>query len=94
MSLSMFDPTGFLATETPTLVERPRTLDGITLGLLHNVKANAKELLEDMASILQERFRIEAVVGPEVNSDLMRASEAQLDGMTARARLVITGLGD
>ena len=94
MSLSMYDPTGFTAAEAPKLVERPKTLDGITLGLLHNIKGNAKELLEDMTSILQKRFKIEAVIGPETNSELSRAGEAQLDGMTARARLVLTGLGD
>lgn len=94
MSLSMYDPTGAVTAGAPTLVERPRVLDGITLGLLHNIKANAAEILEDMASILQERFNIEAVIGPEANADLMRASGEQLDRMSARARLVLTGLGD
>lgn len=94
MSLSMYDPTGAATENAPMLVERPRVLDGITLGLLHNIKANAPEILQDMASILQERFNIEAVIGPEKNADLMRASGEQLDRMSARARLVLTGLGD
>ena len=94
MSLSMYDPTGAVTAAVPKLVERPRVLDGITLGLLHNMKANAAEILEDMTEILQERFNIEAVIGPEQNEDLMRASADQLERMSARARLVLTGLGD
>jgi hypothetical protein len=93
MTLITLDPTGVKQVQLNSLAPRLQSLNGATVGILHNVKKNAKEMLEEMANVLHERYEIE-VVGPELTSDSMLASKEQLDRFAEECDVVLTGLGD
>jgi hypothetical protein len=74
--------------------ERPLGLDGATVGIMHNCKANGRELLSAIADLLCERFSIKEVVAPVRSEGIMLPSVAQLDDLAARCDVVLSGLGD
>ncbi|HWO73346.1 MAG TPA: hypothetical protein VNN21_07285 [Dehalococcoidia bacterium] len=93
MTLITLDPTGVKQVELNALAPRLQSLNGATVGILHNVKKNARELLVEMANVLQDRYEIE-ILGPELTAHSMLASEEQLDRFAKECDVVLTGLGD
>jgi hypothetical protein len=56
---AILDPTGLTerpAAEGLTLAPRPADLTGVKVGLLENGKQNAKRFLEDVATVLRDRY--------------------------------------
>jgi hypothetical protein len=96
MTLLTLDPTGVKQVDIHPIAPRLETLQGTTIGVLHNVKKNAKELLNEMANVLQERYEIKEVIGPELTDGRggMLSSPEQLDELSKKVDLVLTGLGD
>ena len=94
MTLLTLDPTGVQQVELHSLAPRLQTLNGATVGVLHNVKTNAKELGMAITELLQERYRLEDVVGPILTASSMLASPEQLDELAEKCDVVLTGLGD
>jgi hypothetical protein len=95
MTLITLDPTGVKEVGLNTIAPRLATLSGKRVGLLHNVKVNARELLVDMGTVLQERYDVTLL--PPLLTDApggMLASPAQLQQLAKEADLVLTGLGD
>ena len=95
MSLITLDPTGVQQVGMQRLAPRLSTLNGKRVGVLHNVKVNAKELLVDMGMLLGERFDVrllDPVLTDTPNG--MLASPDQLRRLSREADLVLTGLGD
>ena len=74
--------------------DRTHALDGATVGLMHNVKPNARELLTLISELLSERYPIRPVVGPVRTKHVMLPSDEQLDDMAAACDVVLVGLGD
>ena len=95
MTLLTLDPTGVQPVETHSIAPRLTGLDGKRVGLLNNVKANARELVVDIADLLQQRYDI-SVVGPVLTQGQsgMLATPQQLTELAAEADLVITAIGD
>jgi hypothetical protein len=65
-----------------------------TLSIIDNGKPKAKQLLRELASLLEDRFpvaNVELVSKPSAGKPL-EADVAQ--SVAARSRMVITGLGD
>ena len=54
-AMDVLDPVGHRVVERRQLAARPRSLAGLTLGLLDNSKPNARVLLERVAALLVER---------------------------------------
>jgi hypothetical protein len=94
LTLITLDPTGVKQVELNAMAPRLQSLNGATIGVLHNVKHNAKELLMEMADVLQERYEIRDVIGPELAGQSMLATKEQLDRFAAECDVVLTGLGD
>lgn len=95
MSLITLDPTGVKQVGVERLAPRLSTLNGKRVGVLHNVKVNAKELLVDMGTLLGERYDIrllDPILTDTPNG--MLASPQQLERLAQEADLVLTGLGD
>ncbi len=73
---------------------RARSLDGATIGIMHNMKPNGPELLTAIAELLCERYEIRKVVGPVRTHGILLPTEEQLDAMAGECDVVLTGLGD
>jgi hypothetical protein len=93
MTLLTLDPTGVKQVELNSLAPRLQSLNGATVGVLYNVKKNARELLVEMADVLGERYEIE-LFEPELTSQSMLADKDQLDKFAKECDVVLTGLGD
>jgi hypothetical protein len=95
MTLITLDPTGVQPVETHGIAPRVAGLNGKRIGLLNNVKTNAKELVLDIADLLKERYDV-TVVGPiqTKGPSGMLATPKQLEELASQVDLVITAIGD
>lgn len=89
------------ATAGSTLAPRPGTLDGKVLGLLPNWRPSAIHILKAVGALLEERYRLKAVVMeqpirelPIRTGKLLDAMRDQLDGFAQRVDVAITATGD
>ena len=83
------------------LAPRSGTLDGKVLGLLPNWRPSAIHVLQSLGDLLQERYRLKAVIMEQPVRELpLRAGKlldtmkAQLDSLVGRVDVVITATGD
>ena len=95
MTLITLDPTGVGRVDTQSIAPRVAGLTGKRLGLLHNVKTNAKELILDVGDLLQQRYGVQ-IVGPVLTQGQsgMLAKPEQLAQLAAEVDMVITAVGD
>ena len=87
--------------DTPRFAPRPSTLDGKILGLLPNWRPSAIHILRSLGDLLQERYRLKAVVMEQPVRELpLRAGKLldtmkeRLDSLVGRVDVVITATGD
>ncbi len=80
---------------------RPATLDGKVVGLLPNWRPSAVHILDSLGKLLQERYRLKAVIMEQPVRELpLRAGKLldtmkeQLDSLVGRVDVVITATGD
>ena len=87
--MQLLDPTTEPMIELGDLWPRLDALDGKTIGLYANMKLNAVELLDEMQSILSERFRIARFIRGSYNAGrLMRPDE--WEGVDACDAIILT----
>jgi hypothetical protein len=95
MALLTYEPTGASEERISPLAPRLSTLNGKTVGMLHNHKSNAKEIGAAVTQALQERYVLKQVMGPvQVSGGVWISSKEQLDELSSRCDLVIVTLGD
>jgi len=89
------------ATEGTGLAPRPATLDGKVLALLPNWRPSAVEILRAVAELLQEKFKLKAVIEeqpvrelPIRTGKLLDTMAGKLDDLASRADVVLTATGD
>lgn len=89
------------AAEGTGLAPRPATLDGKVLALLPNWRPSAVEILRAVAELLQERFKLKAVIEeqpvrelPIRTGKLLDTMADKLDDLASRADVVLTATGD
>lgn len=93
MTVEFLDPRSPAAPTRHRLAPLPRSLDGVTIGLVDNSKANAAFLLDQVGAALAEtRHATLLRFGKRVPSDALTA--AQLEEITTRCDLVLTAMGD
>ncbi len=95
MTLVTLDPTGARPVATFALAPRLDRLSGKRLGLVHNVKTNARELICEIGGLVQERHAV-TVVGPVLTQGQsgMLAKPEQLRELAREVDFVITAVGD
>jgi hypothetical protein len=95
MTLITLDPTGAGSVENHRIAPRLNGLHGKRVGLLNNVKTNAKELICDIGELLRERYDVQ-LVGPVLTAGQsgMLAKPEQLRDLAAQVDCVITAVGD
>jgi len=84
-----------------TLAPRPATLDGKVLGLLPNWRPSAVHILKAVGTLIEERYRLKAVVLeqpvrelPIRTGKLLDTMRDLLDGFAQRVDVAITATGD
>jgi hypothetical protein len=95
VALITLDPTGARPVHQHSIAPRLSGLNGKRLGLLHNVKTNAKELVVDLGELLRARYDV-TLVGPMLTEGQsgMLAKPEQLQQLAKEADFVITAIGD
>lgn len=94
-NVRMVDPTGL---ELPSgefrLNERPSSLEGKTLGLLENSKANSDKVLSELGRILQEKYGFRDVRMFSKHSASLPTKTETIENMLNGVDVLITGVGD
>jgi hypothetical protein len=97
MTSAILDPTGTSSRPQAaglTLAPRPASLTGMRVGLLENGKQNARLLLEDVATLLRERYGAgEATLRRKENFAQPAAPEL-VDELSTESDVVVVGVGD
>lgn len=96
--MRVVSPLGTNSSGLLILAQRPKALDGGTLGILWNGKQNADVLLRELASRLRARFALTDVVWlnkVQVGSGPPRPAPArELDDLSAGVTAVLAASGD
>ena len=104
LSLTMLSPLPVYLDETTAggkLAPRSSTLDGKVVGLLPNWRPSAVHILKAVGALLEERYRLKAVVMeqpvrelPIRTGKLLDTMHEKLDDLARRVDVVITATGD
>jgi hypothetical protein len=97
LTRAILDPTGL--TERPaaaglTLAPRPTNLSGVKIGLLENGKQNARRFLEDVATVLRERYGAGEAQLRRKEIFSQPASPELVDELSRQSEVVVVGIGD
>jgi hypothetical protein len=92
--LTILDPRGHVDAETVSMAPRPKSLDGLVLGVFSNRKTNADRLLAMVEQRLAQRFRFKDVVWSGKDKNSLPAPPGSLDPILGRCDVAITAIGD
>jgi hypothetical protein len=87
-------PTGWGVTGPFSDAPRLTSLDGVTLGLLANGKANSEAILEAVATAIAQRHRIAKVVRATKVHPSLPVSDEVLGMFAEQVQVVLTAIGD
>ncbi len=93
-TILVLDPTAKANVPEREMAPRVESLEGRTLGILHNFKPNADLVLERIEERLRERFAIQAVVRRRKSNAASGAPPDMLAELGDQCDLVINGVGD
>ena len=93
-AVRLVSPTGW--GEHSQFVAAPRlpSLDGVTLGLLANGKANSDAILDAVADAISQRHHLAGVVRAHKPHPSLPASSELIARFVERADVVLTAIGD
>lgn len=92
--LLVLDPTTGPEPVQATMASRPATLDGKVLGLLDNGKPNSDKILDKVAELLAEKYKLAGVVKKRKLNATKEAPDEMLDEMAEECQFAIVGVGD
>ena len=94
-NVRLVDPSGI---ELPAgdfrLNDRPTSLEGKTLGLLENSKANSDKVLNELGRMLQEKYGFSEVRMFSKHSASLPTKSETIEDMLNGVDVLITGVGD
>ena len=76
------------------LNDRPADLNGKTLGLLENHKANSDKVLHELGAMLQEKYDLKDVVYLSKHSASLPTKPETVQQLLDKVDVLITGIGD
>lgn len=104
LNLTMLSPLATYLDEAGSgnaLAPRPATLEGKVVGLLPNWRPSAAHILREVGKLLEERYKLKALVMeqpvrelPIRTGKLLDTMRDTLDGFAARVDAAITATGD
>jgi hypothetical protein len=93
-AVTLVDPTVETVGVTNQMAPRPRTLDGLTIGLLNNSKGKADEILDCAYKMLGTRYKLGGAIHHVKGSSAKPAGAEAIDDMVKRCQIAITAIGD
>jgi hypothetical protein len=97
MGSTIMDPTGRQGARSESelaLAPRPDSLSGLKLGLLENGKQNARLFLEELGSVLRERYGVEPADVRRKEVFTQPAPPELVEEMGSECDVIVTGVGD
>ena len=94
MLIQLVDPKGGLAPPERKYAPRPSGIEGLTIGLLSNGKANAENLLAETARWFADRHDCEALPVESKDDSSRTADPEMLHSIAERSDFLITAAGD
>ena len=88
------DPRGGSIHQETGIASRPRSLDGLVIGLLSNNKPNSELLLRDVAGLLKRQYSIKAVIEANKGSHRIPAPAGMISDLAERCDVVITATAE
>ena len=92
--LVLLDPTVEALPDNTNMAPRPLDLNGKVLGLLANGKRNSDQLLDAVASLLQDTYQLKDVVRVNKRDVSRPAPQGIVDELVGKCDAVITAIGD
>ena len=94
MALEIFDPTVSPVQEPISYAPRPKSLQGLKVGLVENTKHNSDVLLLKIAERLKRQFGIEMVALHHKKSASDYVTDETIADLKQNADFAIAGIGD
>lgn len=90
--VTVYSPVGINMVESRAISSRIGGLEDVTIGLMNNSKTNSLLLQEEIAKLLDERYKLKAVVKKIKPNAALRAEG--LEAFSNEVQAVITAIGD
>ena len=92
-TLKMLDPRASVNTKDRPVVPGLDTLEGKVIGIIDNGQANSTTMFQELATLLQEKYRPAEVLFKTKPTHMQGAPKATMEEFVSRCDAVITGLG-
>jgi hypothetical protein len=92
-TLKMLDPRASVNLKDRPLVPDLDTLEGKVIGIIDNGQANSTTMFQELAKLLQERYRPAEVLFKTKPTHMQGAPKPIMEEFVSRCDAVITGLG-
>jgi hypothetical protein len=92
-TLKLLDPRAAVDSGNRPLVSRLDHLEGKIIGIIDNGQSNSTTMFQELARLLQEKYRPAAVRFETKPTHMQGAPKALLEEFASRCDAVITGLG-
>ena len=92
-TIKFLDPRATVNPKERPLVPGIETLEGKTIGIIDNGQANSTTMFQELAKLMQEKFRTKEVIFKTKPTHMQGAPKAMMEEVLKRCDAVITGLG-
>ncbi|MYE54609.1 MAG: hypothetical protein F4X34_05365 [Chloroflexi bacterium] len=92
--LVTLDPRGSSTHEDTGIAPRPRSLDGLVIGLLSNNKPNSELLLRGVADLVKQQYEVKDVVEANKGSHRIPAPAEIISDLAERCDVVVTATAE
>jgi hypothetical protein len=92
--MQVYDPTAPSPEATQNLRRSVGDLSGKVVGFIDNSKPNFNLLIDDLSTLLTERYGVKTIVKRGKRGASMPAAAQVIDELAAQCDLVVTGSGD
>ena len=92
--MELLDPTLEVAPQTVRYVPRPRSLQGLRVGLIENTKFNSDRLLQKVGDILKAEYGVAETRMWRKRNSSVPADEAIIAELRNGCDVMVAGIGD
>ena len=92
-TLKFLDPRATVNPQNRALVLGLDSLEGKVIGIIDNGQANSTTMFQELAKLVQERFKPKEVIFRTKPTHMQGAPKAMMEEIENRCDAVITGLG-
>jgi hypothetical protein len=94
MSIQIYDPTTEVGARRIQYAPRPKSLEGLRIGLVDNTKHNSDQLLLRIAAILEREHGATAHIIRRKKSAGAAPHAEIIDELKANSDVIVAGIGD